>query len=133
MVSDPLWLYHIIILLTIDREFESQRLTFEGQLEGLVEVLLGIANRSSYGVGPGVTRVFDPLALKAMKLDFIAYCSILLDMSRLDNANGNIVSDVGSSEVSVVKLFEDGLESASGFKWLPPWSTETSVAFRTFH
>ncbi|GJZ29102.1 AP-5 complex subunit beta-1 like protein [Tanacetum coccineum] len=77
--------------------------------------------------------VFDPLALKALKLDLIAYCSILLDMSRLDNANGHIVSDVGSSEVSVVKLFEDGLESVSGFKWLPPWSTETSVAFRTFH
>ncbi|XP_071705007.1 uncharacterized protein [Rutidosis leptorrhynchoides] len=68
--------------------------------------------------------VFDPLALKALKLDLIAYCSIILDMSRLG---------VDSSEVSVVKLFEDGLESVSGFKWLPPWSTETSVAFRTFH
>ncbi|GKB35178.1 AP-5 complex subunit beta-1 like protein [Tanacetum coccineum] len=67
--------------------------------------------------------VFDPLALKALKLDLIAYCSILLDMSRLDNANGHIVSDVGSSEVSVVKLFEDGLKSVSGFKWLPQWST----------
>ncbi|GJX56993.1 transcription initiation factor TFIID subunit 15 isoform X1 [Tanacetum coccineum] len=77
--------------------------------------------------------VFDPLAMKALKLDLIAYCSILLDMSRLDNANGHIVSDVGSSEVSVVKLFEDGLESVSVFKWFPPWSTETSVAFRTFH
>ncbi|PWA95378.1 hypothetical protein CTI12_AA051430 [Artemisia annua] len=77
--------------------------------------------------------VFDPLALKALKLDLIAYCSILLDMSRLNDANGHIVSDINSSEVSVVKLFEDGLESVSGYKWLPPWSTETSVAFRTFH
>nr|XP_043607267.1 uncharacterized protein LOC122579214 [Erigeron canadensis] len=77
--------------------------------------------------------VFDPLALKALKLDLIAYCSIILDMSRFANANGEMVSDVDSSEVSVVKLFEDGLESVSGFKWLPPWSTETSVAFRTFH
>nr|GEX45950.1 AP-5 complex subunit beta-like protein [Tanacetum cinerariifolium] len=33
--------------------------------------------------------VFDPLALKALKLDLIAYCSILLDMSILDNANGH--------------------------------------------
>lgn len=74
--------------------------------------------------------VFDPLALKALKLDLIAYCSILLDMSRVADANGNgqMVSDV-----PVVKLFEDGLESVSGFKWLPPWSTETSVAFRMFH
>ncbi|KVH95773.1 uncharacterized protein LOC112527854 isoform X1 [Cynara cardunculus var. scolymus] len=77
--------------------------------------------------------VFDPLSLKALKLDLIAYCSILLDMSRLADANGQMVSDVGNSEVPVVKLFEDGLESVSGFKWLPPWSTETSVAFRTFH
>ncbi|KAL4570024.1 hypothetical protein LXL04_025673 [Taraxacum kok-saghyz] len=74
--------------------------------------------------------VFDPLALKALKLDLIAYCSILLDMSRVADAdaNGQMVSDV-----PVVKLFEDGLESVSGFKWLPPWSTETSVAFRMFH
>ncbi|KAJ9549510.1 hypothetical protein OSB04_022053 [Centaurea solstitialis] len=79
--------------------------------------------------------VFDPLALKALKLDLIAYCSILLDMSRLADANGQTVSNsnADSSEVLVVKLFEDGLESVSGFKWLPPWSTETSVAFRTFH
>lgn len=33
----------------------------------------------------------------------------------------------------MVKLFEDGLVSVSSFKWLPPWSTETAVAFRTFH
>ncbi|KAK9076264.1 hypothetical protein SSX86_004597 [Deinandra increscens subsp. villosa] len=77
--------------------------------------------------------VFDPLALKALKLDLIVYCSILVDKSRLADANGEMVSNVGSSEGSVVKLFEDALESVSGFKWLPPWSTETSVAFRTFH
>ncbi|KAF6151048.1 hypothetical protein GIB67_005863 [Kingdonia uniflora] len=35
------------------------------------------------------------------------------------------------SEISVVKLFKDGLVSVSAFKWLPPWSTETAVAFRT--
>ncbi|KAI3694094.1 hypothetical protein L1987_77054 [Smallanthus sonchifolius] len=77
--------------------------------------------------------VFDPLALKALKLDLIVYCSIILDKSRLVDGNGEMVSNVGSSEGSVVKLFEDALESISGFKWLPSWSTETSVAFRTFH
>ncbi|XP_076885572.1 uncharacterized protein LOC143535122 [Bidens hawaiensis] len=77
--------------------------------------------------------VFDPLALKALKLDLIVYCSILLDKSSVADANGEAVSNVGGYEGSVVKLFEDGLESVSGFKWLPPWSTETSVAFRTFH
>ncbi|KAM0027136.1 putative AP-5 complex subunit beta-1 protein [Helianthus debilis subsp. tardiflorus] len=68
--------------------------------------------------------VFDPLALKALKLDLIVYCSVILVKSRLEDANG---------EGSVVKLFEDAFESVSGFKWLPSWSTETSVAFRTFH
>lgn len=34
---------------------------------------------------------------------------------------------------SAAKLFEDGLVSVSAFKWLPPWSTETAVAFRAFH
>ncbi|XP_076895018.1 uncharacterized protein LOC143547493 [Bidens hawaiensis] len=77
--------------------------------------------------------VFDPLALKALKLDLIVYCAILLDKSRLADANGEVVSNVSGYEGSVVKLFEDALESVSGFKWLPPWSTETSVAFRTFH
>ncbi|GKC17349.1 AP-5 complex subunit beta-1 like protein, partial [Tanacetum coccineum] len=54
----------IFILLTIDNEFESQgltfgsqRLTFESQLEGLVEVLLGIVNRSSYGWDRGLRGV----------------------------------------------------------------------------
>lgn len=71
--------------------------------------------------------VFDPLALKLLKLDLFAFCSILAnDLGSTDkNANG--------SRVSVVKLFEDGLVCVSSFKWLPPWSTETSVAFRTFH
>ncbi|KAL8208174.1 hypothetical protein R6Q57_007586 [Mikania cordata] len=77
--------------------------------------------------------VFDPLALKALKLDLIVYCSIILDKCRLADANGEMVINVGSSEGSVVKLFEDALESVSGFKWLPSWSTETSVAFRTFY
>ncbi|CAK9138295.1 unnamed protein product [Ilex paraguariensis] len=76
--------------------------------------------------------LFDPLALKALKLDLLAYCSMLRYDSRLGNSNAVLGSEVGTGG-SAVKLFEDGLVSVSAFKWLPPWSTETAVAFRTFH
>uniref|UniRef100_A0A5B7BFY8 Uncharacterized protein n=1 Tax=Davidia involucrata TaxID=16924 RepID=A0A5B7BFY8_DAVIN len=76
--------------------------------------------------------VFDSLALKSLKLDLLAYSSIFLDNSRLVNANGVSGQDAGSG-VPVVEVFENGLVSVSAFKWLPPWSAETAVAFRTFH
>ncbi|KAF6160780.1 hypothetical protein GIB67_035981 [Kingdonia uniflora] len=66
--------------------------------------------------------IFDPLALKSMKLDLLAYCGICVNNLKMED-----------SEISVVKLFKDGLVSVSAFKWLPPWSTETAVAFRMFH
>ncbi|XP_043716520.1 uncharacterized protein LOC122664660 isoform X2 [Telopea speciosissima] len=75
--------------------------------------------------------VFDPLALKAMKLDLLAYCAICLDKSSSENP-GACGEEMGSG-ISLVKLFEDGLISVSAFKWLAPWSTETAVAFRAFH
>lgn len=75
--------------------------------------------------------VFDPLALKAMKLDLLAYCSLCLDMSKLEKPKG--VLDGEDAGAFAVKLFQDGLVSVSSFKWLSPWSTETAVAFRTFH
>ncbi|KAK6921438.1 hypothetical protein RJ641_011945 [Dillenia turbinata] len=61
--------------------------------------------------------VFDPLALKSLKLDVLAFSSTC------GVENG----------ISVVELFEDGLVCVSAFKWLPPCSTESAVAFRTFH
>ncbi|KAH6809810.1 hypothetical protein C2S51_027593 [Perilla frutescens var. frutescens] len=74
--------------------------------------------------------IFDSLAMKALKLDLLAYCSKLL--SNLGDAN--VVKGVEmDKEVYEVKLFKDGLVSVSAFKWLPPWNTETAVAFRTFH
>ncbi|KAL3524653.1 hypothetical protein ACH5RR_013025 [Cinchona calisaya] len=79
--------------------------------------------------------IFDPLALKSLKLDLAAYCSVLVNYLGTLKKNaivGTMNVEVGS-EVSVVKLLDDGLMCVSGFKWLPPWSTETAVAFRTFH
>ncbi|KAH9771432.1 AP-5 complex subunit beta-1 [Citrus sinensis] len=73
--------------------------------------------------------VFDPLALKALKLDLLAFCTIFLDMLK---KGGDSIGEVGDGK-SVVKLFEDSLVSVSAFKWLPPSSSETAVAYRTFH
>ncbi|XP_042512201.1 uncharacterized protein LOC122087214 [Macadamia integrifolia] len=75
--------------------------------------------------------VFDPLALKAMKLDLLAYCAICLD--KLSSENPEACGEEIDAGISLVKFFEDGLVSVSAFKWLPPWSTETAVAFRAFH
>ncbi|XP_023521414.1 uncharacterized protein LOC111785232 isoform X2 [Cucurbita pepo subsp. pepo] len=73
--------------------------------------------------------VFDPLALKALKLDLLAFTSIRNQMSKPET-----VSDQDSdSGKSVVKLLQDGLVCVSAFKWLPSGSTETAVAFRAFH
>ncbi|KAL7001543.1 hypothetical protein U1Q18_002696 [Sarracenia purpurea var. burkii] len=76
--------------------------------------------------------VFDPLAMKSLKLDVLAYCSILLGNSTSPNVDGVLSQDAGS-RFSALKLFEDGLVSLSAFKWLPSGCTETAVAFRTFH
>ncbi|XP_016460634.2 uncharacterized protein LOC107784083 [Nicotiana tabacum] len=71
--------------------------------------------------------VFDPLALKSLKLDLLAYCSALMDDEK------GVVSAKGSSGMTKEKLLEDGLVCVSAFKWLPPWSMETSVAFRAIY
>ncbi|OIW05630.1 hypothetical protein TanjilG_23416 [Lupinus angustifolius] len=72
--------------------------------------------------------LFDPLALKALKLDLLAFCAVCVDVLRL-----KCDSRKEDEVVDVVKLFEDGLVCVSSFKWLPPGSTEIAVAFRTFH
>ncbi|KAL6551258.1 hypothetical protein OROMI_021746 [Orobanche minor] len=73
--------------------------------------------------------VFDSLAIKALKLDLLAYFSSLV----CNAGGGSDVKGVEGKEVYKVKLFHDGLVSVSTFKWLPPWSTETAVAFRSFY
>ncbi|KAK1296166.1 hypothetical protein QJS10_CPB15g00073 [Acorus calamus] len=66
--------------------------------------------------------VFDPLALKALKLDVLARCAVCLDRGEAELKG-----------VSPVKLMEDSLVCVSGYKWLPPRSTETAMAFRALH
>lgn len=67
-------------------------------------------------------NVFDPLALKALKLDLLALC--------MESLKSKSDSEMGDS---VEKIFADGIVSVSAYKWLPPRSTETKVAFRAFH
>ncbi|XP_073300897.1 uncharacterized protein [Primulina huaijiensis] len=74
--------------------------------------------------------IFDSLAMKALKLDLIAYCSVLLCSPGDEDGSDGVEAGKESYEV---KLFKDGLVSTSAFKWLPPWSTENAVAFRTLH
>ncbi|XP_078439745.1 AP-5 complex subunit beta-like protein [Wolffia australiana] len=68
--------------------------------------------------------LFDPLALKAAKLDVLAWVAASLE-------SGEQKEQVPG--VSPVKLYQDGLVCVSAFKWLPPWSTETLIVFRTLH
>ncbi|KAJ1281739.1 hypothetical protein BS78_04G328600 [Paspalum vaginatum] len=68
--------------------------------------------------------VFDPLALKAKKLDCLAYVAAGVD--------GEKVSGGRASE-QVAGILDDGLVCVSAFRWLPAWSTETGVAFRALH
>ncbi|MQM07328.1 hypothetical protein Taro_040159 [Colocasia esculenta] len=77
--------------------------------------------------------VFDPLGLKAAKLDVLALIAIVLGFSRGEKGKKDKEVDNSKSGDCVAKLFEDCLVCVSAFRWLPPWSTETSVAFRTLH
>lgn len=75
---------------------------------------------------PGLARwfypgMFDPLALKAKKLDCLGFAAASVDTDK-----------VGGGQ-QTTELIDDGLVSVSAFRWLPPWSTETGVAFRALH
>ncbi|XP_047342436.1 uncharacterized protein LOC124945943 [Impatiens glandulifera] len=77
--------------------------------------------------------VYDPLALKLMKLDLISYSFILFHDYKSKDTEASSSPDRVNSDASVVKLFKDGFISVSSLKWLPAWSSETAVAFRYFH
>ena len=64
--------------------------------------------------------MFDPLALKAKKLDCLGFVAASVDGDK-----------VGGQQTT--ELIDDGLVCVSAFRWLPAWSTETAVAFRALH
>ncbi|CAH2053269.1 unnamed protein product [Thlaspi arvense] len=59
--------------------------------------------------------VFDPLALKALKLDLLVQC----------NVSSKALSG-GDNSKSGGELLQECLISVKDFKWLPPWSSETA-------
>ncbi|PKA65186.1 hypothetical protein AXF42_Ash013307 [Apostasia shenzhenica] len=87
--------------------------------------------------------IFDPLALKAAKLDALACVAAHVDgvrserdaASQEEGKKDTTSHELGNNgrTATVAVLFDGGLICVSAFKWLPPWSTETSVAFRTLH
>ncbi|KAK8934218.1 hypothetical protein KSP39_PZI014874 [Platanthera zijinensis] len=75
--------------------------------------------------------VFDPLSLKASKLDVLACVAAHTDRLHSEQVTTN-QGEKKESYTTAVKLFHEGLACVSAFKWLPTWSTETSVVFRAF-
>ncbi|BFI27642.1 AP-5 complex subunit beta-1 [Marchantia polymorpha subsp. ruderalis] len=75
-------------------------------------------------------QVFDPLSLKAAKLGALAQCAVAIDKQKASvEANGNTDVEINSSS----KMLTEVLLSVSSYTWLPPWSTETRLAFHIFH
>lgn len=72
--------------------------------------------------------VFDALSLKAKKLDALARIAANLDDLEMRKKG----QEEGRGAL-ILKFFQDGLVCVSAFRWLPPWSTETSVTFRMLH
>ncbi|OAY82689.1 hypothetical protein ACMD2_22326, partial [Ananas comosus] len=67
------------------------------------------------------------ISTEGKKLDALAH--IACSLGTLEGKR----EEEESKRAQVVKLFEDGLVCVSAYKWLPPWSTETLVAFRALH
>lgn len=89
--------------------------------------LLG-SGKFRYAV-PGLAKwfypgVFDPLAVKAKKLDCLALVAAGVDADKIEG---------GRDVDQTIGLVDDGLACVSAFRWLPGWSTETCVAFRALH
>lgn len=122
-------------LLLISRETQQHlvfRLLAIHWLLGLSRTDSPLAKKMDSAADMGLNfypKVFDPLALIALKLDLLAFTSIRSTMSKAETFS----AEEPESGKSVVKLLQDGLECVSAFKWLPPGSTETAVAFRAFH
>ncbi|KAL3695875.1 hypothetical protein R1sor_009951 [Riccia sorocarpa] len=73
--------------------------------------------------------VFDPLSLKAAKLGALAQCAVAVEKEKAP-ANGN-------ASVEIIpppsKMLKEGMLCVGSYTWLPPWSTETRLAFHIFH
>ncbi|MCO5600695.1 hypothetical protein L7F22_054810 [Adiantum nelumboides] len=77
--------------------------------------------------------IYDPLSLKALKLDTLAHCAAYVQsmgtefVMQQQNGMSNVKEEAAS------KLFKDGAVCLSAFRWLPSWSSETCLMFRMMH
>ncbi|XP_024524086.1 AP-5 complex subunit beta-1 [Selaginella moellendorffii] len=106
--------------------------------------LLGVENlvtsRGREGVLPLVAKslypeAFDPLSLKAAKLECLARFAVVFDRQQREGSSENFVRVMVQEDATDMasKLLKDGLVCLSSYKWLPPSSTETRLLFRTLH
>lgn len=78
--------------------------------------------------------IYDPLSLKALKLDTLAHCTAFVHSSggALESKQSSDMPP-GPKEEAASKLFKDGSVCLSAFRWLPSWSSETCLMFRMLH
>lgn len=81
--------------------------------------------------------IYDPLSLKALKLDSLAHCADCLqsmgDLTEVQQPSGMPIVPPVHKEGAASKLFKDGAVCLSAFRWLPSWSSETRLMFRMMH
>ncbi|KAG0476003.1 hypothetical protein HPP92_012844 [Vanilla planifolia] len=77
--------------------------------------------------------VFDPLSLKASKLDVLSSFAAYLDDTPIERDLSSQEGQKKDGDDTVAKFFEEGLVCLSAFKWLSPSSSETTLFFRTLH
>lgn len=108
--------------------------------------LLGLANERQLGTSiiaveaPGLyPRMYDPLALQALKLETLAQCAAQLPSRDGTVADDNAMGIFKVLEMSAApkdaasKILNEGLLCLSSFTWLPPSSTETRITFFVLH
>eukprot|EP00250_Pteridium_aquilinum_P011207 c19906_g1_i1 orf=537-4184(+) len=82
-------------------------------------------------------QIYDPLSLKALKLDALAHCATFMQSMGESFESKQLSGElnlpcVQEGEVAS-KLFKDGAVCLSAFHWLPSWSSETRLMFRMMH
>ena len=111
-------------------------------LEKHLNVETSIIESQAPGLYP---RMYDPLALQALKLETLAQCAAQL--ASLEANGSDLVESQAQSSMGIFKvlnmgvapadpasqILNEGLLCLSSFTWLPPSSTETRIAFFVLH
>ncbi|KAG0599463.1 hypothetical protein M758_12G154100 [Ceratodon purpureus] len=109
-------------------------------LEKQLKLETSIIESQAPGLYP---RMYDPLALQALKLETLAQCAAQLASLEATGFDGHSSqSSMGIFKVlnmgvapadTASQILNQGLLCLSSFTWLPPSSTETRIAFFVLH